>query len=491
MRTAPESSATQLPAVVQAALAGLPQQLKPVFDDVLVAVGPLLAVEAAEAGAAEAAATLAWNGAESETARSQRVTTALNDLEDREQERWQSGLAALDSMGDGEEDVDALARALGVDDMLQSQATFDAFMEDDDRVFTLGPPDPVIAVDEAERLARIARLTMHGPLANDQVLPAALFEPRLLNPSTHAGHWINTADGHGILLGDGSAVTVRERRVCWVRQPAANGSPAKLRTARWASGTPPQLQDHAAAALASCLAAREATGPDVDHLPLWLTVGVSVDVANGTQLATIWKTIQQLRKTRSVHQAAAPLLQLAFEVSRLRATMAIVTETHPTYPVIDVGRVRWCELSQRPIFWLPVLSDHPDVVGGPDRAWTTDIPAAGAMWHGTSPALRMDPTWSAALVIAPGDSNIWCVDRARRWWTLDSDYEAIVLARRAHHEPWCDAMDWMHEQVPVQLEAANQRSAALDELRAQELKSGQATGSSPTNGSANQTRGAT
>jgi hypothetical protein len=452
----------ELPIVVRVALARLPPALQGVFAEVFAAVGPLLAVEAAEATAAETAAAVAVEGATGEIARSRRVIAALERLDAREQDHLRVTLDELEAIAEGGAGLDSLARRLGVGSVFETQEHFDAFMEDDAQSLTLGPIAMAVRADDDARLSRIATRSESSPLAYDSAGQTP--DPLILNQAAGAGHWVKTPTGRAVLLGDGSAVEVDDRTVRRVEHLADVRSPHVLVLSRWSSTKPSQLVDNATAGLASCLAARKASGPAPEDFPAWLTVGVTgAAAADGTPLLQLMQLAKALTKLERADQAAAPLLQLAFEVARLRTSFAPAGPPAATEPFIDVGRVRWCELSQRPVVWLPICSDDPDAVGGPDRPWTTDIPAAGATWHSASPALRMDPQWSARLVVVPGDSTVWCLDAGGSWWTLDVDYEAIVLARTSHRDIWSDAMSFLHEQMPVQVAAATARAAAADE----------------------------
>lgn len=457
----------ELSIVVRVALARLPPALRGVFDEVFAAVGPLLAVEAAEASAAEAAVAVAAEGATGEVARSQRVIAALERLEAREQDHLRVTLDELEAIAEDGAGLDSLARRLGVGSVFETQEHFDAFMEDGALPLTLGPTTTIaVRADDGARLCRIATRAEASPLTYDS--GGRTPDPQVLNHAAGAGHWVDTPTGRAVLLGDGSAVEVDHGTVRRVEHLADVRSPHVLVLSRWSSAKPSQLVDNAAAGLAACLAAREASGPAPEDFPAWLTVGVTgAAAADGTPLLQLMQLAKALRKLERADQAAAPLLQLAFEVARLRTFFAPAGPPAATEPFIDVGRVRWCELSQRPVVWLPICSDDPDAVGGPDRPWTTDIPAAGATWHSASPALRMDPHWSARLVVVPGDSTVWCLDAAGSWWTLDVDYEAIVLARTSHRDIWSDAMSFLHEQMPVQVAAATARAAAADERTSQ------------------------
>lgn len=463
--TESESSSAPLlfPPVVGAAIGRLPPALRGVFAEALESTEPLLLVDQAEAIVAESAAAIAVDGAAEETARSERVIVAVRAAQEREEQRWTAALAVVEDI-DAEAsatELDDLARHLGAGDEFASAEAFDAAMDDEDWALSLGPA-AVLQVDHGERLSRIA-VRQTPPSAKVLGEGHHASTPDRLTPSGGAGSWIEGPDGPAILLGDGTVVAPADGTFARSPQAKATGDVIAVRAHRWASGRPPQLEPHAVAALASCLAARGAESPLAAEVPLWLITGVGVSEPDPSNLAsTLVQAGRTLRKARRAHQAAAPLLHLAFEVSRLRSERTPVTDVPAPSAVIDVGRIRWCELSQRPITWIPLLDEHPDTVGGPDRAWTTDPPAAGATWHSTSPALRMDPSWSATLVVVPGDPNVWCVDPDGAWWSLEVNYEAILLARREHREVWCDAMEWMHEAMPAKIEAAEARADALD-----------------------------
>jgi hypothetical protein len=104
------------------------------------------------------------------------------------------------------------------------------------------------------------------------------------------------------------------------------------------------------------------------------------------------------------------------------------------------------------VFWLPLTSTSPDLVGGADRPWTLDIPSAGATWQPQSPALSLDPEWHARVVLVPGDPNLWCVQPDGAWWSLDSPFDAVLQSRRAHIHSWLDALETMEREVPARIE---------------------------------------
>ncbi len=419
-------------------------------------VGPLVAVEAAAADAAEAAARLAEVASGAEVSRSRRVVEALDDMELREERRWHRVLDQLETAsGSNPDELDDLARGLELDAVFETQEAFGAAMEDDDFAFRLGPPQVEAGINHDDRLARVAHRKTPSTLKG--VVRPAADSHDCLSRATHAGLWVETPNGEAVLLGDGSCVGVREERIARWQLGTKASTPSNLRAFCWADDQPPTLEAHAAAALAACLATRSADAPEAAEFPLWLTTGAAAqEPPTTTKLQVLRQAVTELKGVRTPGKAVAPLLRLAFEVARLRVARHPVAEVHRPTPVIDVGRVRWCELQRRPIFWLPVLNDHPDTVGGADRAWTSDLPGGGATWHGTSPGLRLDPAWSAALVVVPGDANLWCLDGDGAWWSMETDYAAIVLARLAHRKAWCDAMTRMHEAVPVRIERAEQ-----------------------------------
>ena len=163
---------------------------------------------------------------------------------------------------------------------------------------------------------------------------------------------------------------------------------------------------------------------------------------------------------------AAPLLEIAalvFQVHvRLKAA-TIEVERGAVGRPIDVGRIRWCRLSDSPRFWIPLGSGDRDVIGGVDRPWTRDIPAAAARWQATPSSMRLDPDWYARIVVLPGQSNLWCVDPDGISWSLDSGFDALLHCRRERLEPWLQSMEQFGILMPKEINKAKQRAAASGE----------------------------
>ncbi len=99
--------------------------------------------------------------------------------------------------------------------------------------------------------------------------------------------------------------------------------------------------------------------------------------------------------------------------------------------------------------WIPLGARDPDVVAGSDMPWTREIPAAQAQWHASAPSLRLDPTWYARIAVVPGLANMWCETPDGAWWSLDVDFDSMLMARRRRLEPWLAALEAMGLTMPA------------------------------------------
>lgn len=454
-----------LPAVVRAGLAQLPEPLRAPVEQALSGLAPFMALDSAEVSAAVAAAINAQALADRTERVADELDGAFAETLALEERRWTTAIELVGAQADTTEDVDRLAAVLGVDHPGAAAETFDEFMLDEGTTLRLGPAPA--ERDGRHRLSIVARPASPGthPDLGDR-LPD-LVAPGLLAASA-AGQWIDGPSGPAILLGDGSQVRLTSGELEHATaDPDDLEDPLSLRVDRWATGRPPLLQPHAAAAFAAAMAARSAgIAIEPEAIPGLLTLGAPLAASDvpTSRLAEAYALLRELVRIEDVHAGAEVLLRLAFACSRVRLYL-VPAEPQPPCMVIHVGHVRWCTLSDRPLFWLPAFSDHPDSIGGPDRPWTTEIPAAAAVWEPSSPALRLDPDWSAALVVVPGDSQLMCVDPAGDWWHLDVDYEAVILARRNHREPWLDALEILEDDVPRTIAAARQRADDAQEQR--------------------------
>ena len=444
--------ASLFPAVVQRAIAQLPPGVRETVQDAVGLAEPFLWLDAAEADAAEANARTAGAGAEIAGNRAAAVAEAIAEARARDAARFDEALGILAIAGSGPSDVDRLAALLDVDKIAASRDSFDAFMQDDELTLSLTPRVRPSA-DADERPGRIG-VAADGPrVALSSPELARLCRPGTL-PTSTAGRV--TAAGSALLLGDGTAVGLEHGKLCRVIAPDEFGE--HLRAARWASGQPPQLRDHAAAANAACAAIRdEDFEVDPGALPAALALGVAIP-PGGLPLRECLATIGQLRTVVNANQAAAVLIQLAFELSRVRISLTHAEPAAPL-PVIPVGQLRWCRTSARPIVWMPMFSDATDTVGGADRPWADGAPTGASVWLATSPALALDPEWAAGLVVVPGDDRVWCVAADGRWWDIGIRYDVLVAARRAHRDPWLEALEELNGAVPAII--AQQRELAV------------------------------
>ncbi|HEY6762747.1 MAG TPA: hypothetical protein VI318_24815, partial [Baekduia sp.] len=323
-----------------------------------------------------------------------------------------------------------------------SRESFDAFMQDDELRLSVTPRARP-AADADDRPGRIG-VVVDGPrVALSSAELVRLCRPGTL-PTSTAGRV--TAAGSALLLGDGTAVGLEDGKLRRVTAPEELGQ--HLRAARWASGQPPQLRDHAAAANAACAAMRdEDFDVDPSALPGALALGVAI-APGGLPLRESLATIGEVRTAANANQAAAVLIRLAFELSRVRISFT-PADPAASLPVIPVGQLRWCNMSARPIAWMPMFSDAPDTVGGADRPWVDGAPTGASVWLATPPALALDPEWAAGLVVVPGDDRVWCVGADGRWWDVGVRYDVLVAARRAHRDPWLEALEALNAAVPA------------------------------------------
>lgn len=426
-------------------------------------VAPIMSLVDAQVAATEARARLAVRGAQDHEARAARVEAELDAMLQREDARWAAIGDVLDRVPDGSDmGPDDLAALLGVDGPTANRAAFDALMLDPDAGLRLGPA-PVTEAPPRD-LASVARRTDVSPISRsdtDAFLTASVASTCLTNASG-CGVCLRSTLGDAVLLGDGTCVTVQDG--CPTRRDVSEvgygiAEARELSTFRLATGAAPSLAPSARAALASCLHAREASvvcepwsfGP---YILFGAAIGESGEgVSNLAILANLAREL--CRAAGNSNAIAAVCMTAAYEILQvhIRAGDALGTDRmSQAQRAIDVGRVRWCRLSDMPVFWLPLWSGDPDVVGGADQPWTLDIPAAGATWHPQPPVMSLDPDWHARIVVVPGDANLWCVDPQGVWWSLDSDFEAILESRRAHVQPWLEALETMEKEVPARIE---------------------------------------
>lgn len=436
------------PQVVLRALAQLPPNLREVVADGMAVADPFLRLEAAEADAATHVAGLAGEGAASANEHSGGVIGAVRDARAKDAARLDEICSLVSTVTADLVDLDRLSELLDVDDVAATRESFDAFMRDDALTLDLTPPTTPSA-DADDRPGRIAEHRPDGPVELSRSDVARLCRPGEV-PHTGAGRFVLTASGPAMLLGNGTGLSLMDGALVSVSAPA-DASGRRLRATRWVSGRAPQLRDHASAALAVCRAARE-DQLDIDpaRLPAALAVGVAVEPTGpfAEELTENVAFLRALAKVKNANQAAATLVRVAFELYRLRVSLDSAVEVEGL-PVIQVGQVRWCTTSDRPIVWMPMSEASPDTVGGADRAWTDGALTGSTLWAANSPALSLDRNWAAALVVVPGDPALWCVGPDGRWWELGVAYDELVAVRRRHLEPWLEALAALHEDAPA------------------------------------------
>jgi hypothetical protein len=115
---------------------------------------------------------------------------------------------------------------------------------------------------------------------------------------------------------------------------------------------------------------------------------------------------------------------------------------------IDVGRVRWCSLTDRPIIWIPLFTDNPEMVGAPDQVWTLDSPGPEAVWHSQPPSVQLDPDWHSRIVLFPEDLRLWCIDPDGRSWVLPSTFLDLLERRTQHLGAWLRALEDLDHPPP-------------------------------------------
>jgi len=425
-------------------------------------VAPIMNLVEAQAAAAEARAHLAAAGARDHEARAARVETELVAMLKREEARWATiGDALALAPDDSDMDPDDLAVLLGVDGPTADREAFDACMRDPGWELKLGPAPATEA--QPRDLTLIARQSDHPPLGQSETeafLATTVTPSRLVNAPS-CGVCVRGAFGDNVLLGDGTCVAIQDGRykrdgVAEVADRIAQAR--ELSTLRLATGKPPTLTPSARAALAACLHTRKASaGAEAASLGPFVLFGAAIAGSSSpmSAMARLAHLAKDVRRARGNSNAmAAAFLTVAFEILRVHVLEGDPIGTDrisTTQSVIDVGRLRWCRLSDSPVFWIPLRSGDPDLVGGADQPWTLDIPAAGATWHPQSPVMSLDPGWHARIVVVPGDANLWCLDQQGVWWSLDSDFEAILESRRAHIQPWLEALEAMEKEVPARV----------------------------------------
>jgi hypothetical protein len=423
-----------------------------VINEGLAAVAPVTNLWAAEADVIAERARLGADSAASAKELAERVSHALDDALSRHEERTRRILAltSADAMTDL---ADGLVAALELDGPVASAEAFDDLMRDPAGMLVLGARNhrPALARD----LSRIARRVASPPTpACSGMRTGRRGGPSVLDNADSCGVCVRDTSADAVFLGDGTAVTSKDDR--YVRQPAAQFAAAReLSVFRIASDQPPVLDRSARAALASCLETRAdaSAGPPRGLGPRVMFGAVVNDHTSPTTvILRIGRLIRDMAEVESPDAASAILAEMAALIFRVHARLGPSAAQLTSYvegSPIDVGRVRWCELSDSPILWIPLSARDPDVVGGSDMPWTRQIPSAAASWHASAPSLRLDPTWFARIVVVPGFANMWCETPDGAWWSLDVDFDSMLGARRGHLEPWLAALEAMGLTMPV------------------------------------------
>lgn len=440
-------------------------------------VAPIMNVVEAQVAAAEVRAELAVRGAQDHESRAARVGDELRAMQEREEARWTTiGNALGDGPDEDDFDPDDLAALLAVGGPAADPVAFDQMMRNPGAVLKLGPSQTT-TVPRPRNLKSVALQADQPPigqLETDAFLAASTSASTLANAAV-CGACVRVTSGDAVLLGDGTYVTVREggyerRRVAEAPDPFEEAR--ELSTFRLATGKAPVLTPSARAALVACLHAREASViSDSASFGPYVLFGAATPGSSEpmSQMKRLVKLAQELRRAGGNSSAsAAALLAVAYMIFRVHVREGDplgTTRLSEVQSPIDVGRVRWCRLSDVPVFWLPLASGDPDLVGGADQPWTLDIPAAGATWHPQSPVMSLDPDWHARIVVSPGDANLWCIDPEGAWWSLDSDFEAVLESRRAHIQSWLEALETMEREVPARIDQLTAAAKAEPESR--------------------------
>jgi hypothetical protein len=426
-------------------------------------VEPLIKLWLEETRAAEGRARLVATDTRAEARLAQLVEDSLRAALAQEEARWNAILRATLSRDRNGMNVDALVSAFGHEGPIAHAESFDTMMRDPAGVLELSP-SAVTAVEQCPRdLAPFARRATRRPIARAawQAFDDLSSAPERLTNGAGCGTCLRGPAGDAVVLGDGTAVTCRGGR--YAIEPVPQSDWQQLSVFRLASGLPPVLAPSARAALASCLVKRNGGHRTSSSFASNVLLGATLEEAS-TPTKVVARVAQLLRDLADIETpdaAAAVLLEIAFLVFRVHVLLtpySIPTDGGSAGRPIDVGRVRWCMASDSPRFWIPIGGSDPDLVGGADRPWTRDIPAAGAQWQANPSALQLDPSWHARIVVQPGDCNLWCVDSDGVWWSLESDFDAVLLSRRKHLEGWLAAVERFSLLMPEQINKAREKA---------------------------------
>jgi len=491
MAPPPDLAVSWAPPAVSAVLQKLPPELRTAVEAGLQGVEPLVALSVAQANAAEADALQAGESAKAVTGQAEAIVAGARDADAREAERWSLLLRPLaEALAAGKElTADGLSDAFGLPDFAATGVAFEQFMGDRDIELRLGPHIEGMEEITERRLSAVAHPAETPPLdvASTQRLLSRTVaadsldvSPLLGVPSVVKG---GEHDGWQVLaLGAGRFAHGFRDQVEMIDVDLLGGTCLKLSASRLESGKPPLLHPSASAALALVLVARDAPLPCEGRvLGSYLALGAGVPTSKGAPEVGLARAAKKIISARSAPRGpgmAAALLELSYRVSRVSVTAGDAIEPGDGAGgplVIDLGRVRWCRASAQAIVWLPLVSNHADTVGGPDRPWVRGIPAPGAAWFTESPAISTDPDWYARVVLVEGSGSLWALGPDGTWWDLDLDFEALLDARQGHRRDWQRALERVEEQIPAQIESLKAAAETLAQEVARVGTSGSAS----------------
>jgi hypothetical protein len=445
-------------APVHAALQRLPAEARQPIETALAAARPVLELAAAQAIAAEQRADYAAAAAELAGTRADRIERGIDDALRREQRRWESAMEAICAP---DASADQLVRALSLEGPVADEASFHAYMLDDELPLRLGPSNRVRkgTVDAADRLSLIAKRCGTAPrdaAATSQLLQRCASATTLANAGS-CGACVDAPTGQAVLLGDGTAVSPDGTTL--VRAPHSNSPLRAFSAQRWADGRPPVLVPSARAAVAATLALRAASSPPEGTWAASALFGAAIRPQPGGATSPVDLAKAVWRAARAVGDSAGSFAAACFELAYLTMRVTVAPAGEPvsldsSEDLVDVGRIRWCELTGQALTWLPLQERDPDDVGGADRPWTSEPPAAGATWWSEPPSLRLAPDWYASVLFDLETAELLVLAPDETWWTLDTDFEGIALARRQHVDPWLRAIEVLEDEFPEQIEKA-------------------------------------
>jgi hypothetical protein len=447
------------------------QILRHALNEAAVAVAPLIRLWSVEADTAAARARIGVLSAARQDELARHVGSAISRAEARLAETWER----ITRLAIDQEDA-ALAAALNDELDLGPTATsetFDAMMRNPLATLDLTPPRRQAVF--CSSLAGVAVQVTQPPLLSVDAfagLTSRVTTATGLANTPDCGKCVRGPVGEAVVLGDGTAVTVRDGT--YVIEPASHFAETHVIAAfRLASGKVPVLFPSARAALASCLVSRSQTDANLTGFAsraLW--GGEVTDHTTPTAVVLrIGRLLRDLGEVESPDLISAVLGEVAVEVFKVHVRLGAELGRSVGGPhglPIDVGRVRWDRLADRPVFWIPLSARDGDVVGGSDLPWTADPPSVGAHWHSQPPSLSLDPSWHAQIVVLPGTANLWAIDPHGDWWNMDADFDSMLAARRGHLEPWFDALDSLGILLRPNQRSLPESEQASDELISRE-----------------------